>query len=223
MARRQRGPKLVDLVELVLEDRTSKDRALTYETLYGKVSDLYGGKPSKRDFQTALDQLEHNDGLIIEKDPSDRRRIRIWRGESATISTEQALAAVRVGLVDFFRKNPEYAPLYVRPSGAIRISDIEENDVSRELTRMFRYTTPLVKAFNEIVEAEKLGKKPDVAVVRKWWEQYDRVTDAIAKATATEFSDALKAKRKIETKKIVDLALETQGKRRIRQRSVFVS
>jgi len=213
MLRRQGKPKLVDLVKVVLEDRHSRSGALTYESLYGKVSDLYGGKPSRRDFQTALDHLEHNDGLVIEKDPSDKRRVRIWRSEGANISSEQALAARRIALADFFRKHPECAPLYVRPSGAIRIRGIEENDASRELTRMFRYTTPLVMALNEIVECEKLGKKPGEAAVRKWWEQYDHVADAIAKATAIEFSDSLEAKRKIETKKIVDWAVETLSKR----------
>lgn len=212
MPRRQGRPKLVDLVRLVLEGKDSQTRAVTYEFLYGKVSDLYEGKPSRRDFQAALDQLEYNHSLIIEKDPADRRRVRIWRGESATVSSEQVLAVVRVSFVDFFRKNPEYAPLYISPSGAMRGRGIEENNVSREVTLMSRYTTPLVKAFSEIVKAEKLGKKPDEAAVRKWSKQYDRVADAIAEATAIEFSDALKAKRKIERKKIVDRVTETLGK-----------
>jgi hypothetical protein len=210
MLRIHRGPKLVDLVKFVLEDKKSRTLALSYDVLYGKVSDLYGGKPSRRDFQDALDDLERNDRLIIEKDPSDRRRVRIWRDETA--STEHPLAAMHITLVEFLRSNPEYAPLYVTPSGALRIRWIEEKDVDRALTRMFRYTTPLVRARNEIAECEEKGKKPSEAAVRKWWEQYDRVADAIANATAIEFSDALKAKRKIETKKIADWAIEILSK-----------
>ncbi len=207
MPHRTGGPTLVDLVKLLLEDKASQDAALSYESLYEKVSNLYGATPSKRDFQVALDQLQHGRKLIIEKDSSDRRRVKIWRGEGATISHEQDVA-----LIDFFRKNPEYAPVYVRPSGAIRIREIDENDVGRELTRIFRHTTPLVIAFKEIAECEKLGKKPDDSTVRRWWQQYERFADAIAKATATEFSEALRFKRAIKPKNIVDRVIEILGK-----------
>lgn len=207
MSRRHAKPKLVDLVKLVLENRDSEAEALAYETLYGKVSDLYRRKPSRRDFQAALDYLENSDGLVIEKDPSDRRRVRIWRAGSP--ATSNSTGAIYIDLADFLREHAEYSPLYVTPSGAMRIRGVEEKDVSRELTRMFRYTTPLVKAFKEIFECEKLGKKPDESAVRKWSEQYERVVDAIAEATAIEFSGALKAKRKIDTKKIVDSVEQT--------------
>ena len=205
-----------------MEDNDSPTRALTYKTLYTKVNELYVDKPSRRDFQAALDQLERNHSLVIEKDPSDRRKVRIWRGEGAPVGSEQILVAVRVALVDFFRKNPESAPLYVRASGAITIRGIEEKDVKRELTRIHRCTTPLEKAFGEILEAErKLGKKPSEAVVRKWLDQYNRVADAVAEATAIESSDALKAKREIDTKKIVDRVTETLGKRETESRRLI--
>jgi hypothetical protein len=61
-----------------------------------------------------------------------------------------------------------------------------------------------VKALEEIRECEKLGKKPDETMVRKWSMQYERVADAIAKATANEFSKALKSKREIIPKNIID-------------------
>ncbi len=204
---RARRPRLVDLTKLALENTNSPAEALAYETLYGKVSALYGGKPSRRDFQAALDFLEDNDGLVTEKDPSDRRRVRIWKRPPAS-----ATPAMPIDLANFFRNYPEYAPVYVTPSGAMRVRGIEEKDVTPLFTGMFRHTAPLVKAFREIVDGEKLGKKPNEAAVRKWWKYYDSIVDAIAKATAIEISEALKARRKIETKKIAELVVETLGK-----------
>ena len=80
MPRRRGSLGLVDLVKLALENKDSQAAALTYESLYEKVSELDGGKPSRRDFQAALDQIENDNSLVVEKDPSDRRRVRIWRG-----------------------------------------------------------------------------------------------------------------------------------------------
>ncbi len=197
--------KIVDLVRLELEKKNSEVDALSYESLYEKVSSLWGGKPSRRDFQAALDKLEEDRMLVIEKDSSDRRKVKIWSGKGRPTNLEQTLAALRTDIVNFFRKNPEYAPVYVRPSGAIRIwGNIDPNDVTREMTRMFRYSTPLVKALVEIRECEKLGKKPDETTVRKWSKQYERTVDAIAEATATEFCEAMKSKREIKPKNVID-------------------
>jgi hypothetical protein len=203
MARTQDKPTLVNLIDLILEGKESEAAALSNESLYEKVSGLYGGKPSRRDFRAALDQLQSGNKLVIKTDPSDRRKRRIWKshaGEGGDMSIEQDLAAMQTSIADFFRKHPEYSPVYVSPGGATRIRGIDPS----ELPRMFRYTTPLVKALMKIRECEKLGKKPDEATVRNWSQQYERLVDAIAKATATEFCEAVNSKREIKPKNVID-------------------
>ena len=93
------------------------DRKFSYEELYRLTCHECGRRLSKRDFQKSIDMLHGATGrlILIEVDPSDRRRKRIQRALPFDEDDYPAILESRLRgfLTDQFRKEPWLIPIDV--------------------------------------------------------------------------------------------------------------
>jgi len=96
----------------VLQCLPTQHPGVAYDGLYEVVRPLWGGNPSRRDFQKALDTLRNDGQIIIEEDPKDRRRKLIRQARAKHPESHEQVLGTRLRdfLLELFKKEPWLMP-----------------------------------------------------------------------------------------------------------------
>jgi hypothetical protein len=208
---------MADLILSVLQCLPSQYPGVPYNNLYEVVCPLWGHKPSRRDFQKALDTLRKDALIVVEEDPKDRRRKLIHQAPPTDSSSydhdqpyEDALATrLKTFLVETLTKEPWLAPIKI-PLSLGDPDDDWPHDSPKELIQQYQWWQGFSEQeAREVISTYKAIWKPIQKRFRaKPDAQEAKALDAIkliAEANAQEMIDAWKERRSINRARLIQI------------------